>query len=400
MGDDLNDLRRPDRGRALRRPRRRPLRGARAGLHGDGRARRRRAASASSWRPSSRPAASGSRCWPASGRACRERARALAASLTDTALLAVLLAAIAGVLAGRAWASALRRGEERDRAAFRASPHYIQGLHYLAAGQLELAISELSKVARDEPDAVEVSHVLGNLLRESGQVERAIQVHQAILARPRPGPARARARAGLARHRLPQGRVPRPRHPHLRRGAGRGPAEHPCPGRHAEAARGPARVARGLRDADAAEPPAQDGRQPRARPPADGDGARGGAGGQPRGGGARLPHRALPRPPRVPRPPRAGRPVRGERIRARPRPSWRTRWRRRPSAPTSPSTGSPATTPPPASRRASSPSASASSARTRATGARGSTSPATCARRAATKTRTACSCAPWRRTPT
>jgi lipopolysaccharide assembly protein B len=103
--------------------------------------------------------------------------------LTDTALLAVLLAAIAGLLAGRAWASALRRGEERDRAAFRASPHYIQGLHYLAAGQLELAISELAKVARDEPDAVEVSHVLGNLLRESGQAERAIQAHQAILAR-------------------------------------------------------------------------------------------------------------------------------------------------------------------------------------------------------------------------
>jgi lipopolysaccharide assembly protein B len=103
--------------------------------------------------------------------------------LTDTALLAVLLAAIAGLLAGRAWASALRRGEERDRAAFRASPHYIQGLHYLAAGQLELAISELSKVARDEPDAVEVSHVLGNLLRESGQAERAIQAHQALLAR-------------------------------------------------------------------------------------------------------------------------------------------------------------------------------------------------------------------------
>jgi len=104
--------------------------------------------------------------------------------LTDTALLAVLLAAIAGLVAGRAWAAALRRGEEKDRAAFRASPHYIQGLHYLAAGQLELAISELGKVARDEPDAVEVSHVLGNLLRETGQVERAIQVHQSLLARP------------------------------------------------------------------------------------------------------------------------------------------------------------------------------------------------------------------------
>ena len=103
--------------------------------------------------------------------------------MTDTALLAVLLSAIAGVLAGRAWAAARRRSEEGERAAFRSSPHYIQGLHYLAAGQRELAITELGKVVRDDRDAVEVSQVLGNLLREAGQVERAIQVHQGILSR-------------------------------------------------------------------------------------------------------------------------------------------------------------------------------------------------------------------------
>jgi lipopolysaccharide biosynthesis regulator YciM len=103
--------------------------------------------------------------------------------MTDTALLAVLLAAIAGVLAGRAWAAALHRSDPRDRPGFRTSPHYTQGLHYLAAGQLELAISELTKVTREEPDAIEVLHILGNLLRESGQVERAIQVHQGLLSR-------------------------------------------------------------------------------------------------------------------------------------------------------------------------------------------------------------------------
>ena len=47
-----------------------------------------------------------------------------------------------------------------------------------------MAVSELSKVAREDPDAIEVLQVLGNLLREAGQVERAIQVHQALLARP------------------------------------------------------------------------------------------------------------------------------------------------------------------------------------------------------------------------
>ncbi|PYQ15560.1 MAG: hypothetical protein DMF80_08895 [Acidobacteria bacterium] len=103
--------------------------------------------------------------------------------MTDTALLAVLLAAIAGLLAGRAWAAARRHGQLRDRLPYRVSPHYTQGLHYLAAAQRELAISELTKVAREDPDAVEVLQVLGNLLREAGQVERAIQVHQGLLAR-------------------------------------------------------------------------------------------------------------------------------------------------------------------------------------------------------------------------
>jgi lipopolysaccharide assembly protein B len=118
--------------------------------------------------------------------------------LTDTSLLAVLIATIAGVLAGRAWAAALRRGDLRERPAFRTSPHYTQGLHYLAAGQLELAISELTKVIREDPDAVEVSQVLGNLLREAGQVERALQVHQRLLDREDLTRAeRAHALAGL-----------------------------------------------------------------------------------------------------------------------------------------------------------------------------------------------------------
>jgi lipopolysaccharide biosynthesis regulator YciM len=103
--------------------------------------------------------------------------------MSDTGLLALLLAAVAGLLAGRAWAAANRRAELRERPASRTSPHYLQGLHHLAAGQLDPAIRELSKVAREAPDAVEVLQVLGNLLREAGQVERAIQVHQRVLAR-------------------------------------------------------------------------------------------------------------------------------------------------------------------------------------------------------------------------
>lgn len=104
--------------------------------------------------------------------------------MSETALLAVLLAGIAGVLAGRAWAAALRRGDAREGPAFRASPHYVQGLHALVTGQVDLAVTELAKVAREHPDAVEVQQVLGTLLREAGQVEKAIQLHQKLLARP------------------------------------------------------------------------------------------------------------------------------------------------------------------------------------------------------------------------
>lgn len=105
----------------------------------------------------------------------------MGARVSDTALLAVVLAAIAGLLAGRAWAAALRRGAPGRPA--RASTHFVQGLRSLASGQTDLATSELSKVAREQPESVDVALVLGDLLREAGQVERAIQAHQALLTR-------------------------------------------------------------------------------------------------------------------------------------------------------------------------------------------------------------------------
>ncbi len=92
------------------------------------------------------------------------------------------IAGAAGLIAGRLWV----RGSGSSgsaRPAFRTSPHYTQGLHYLAAGQVALGISELTKVTRQDPSALEVQLVLGNLLRESGQVERAVGVHQELTER-------------------------------------------------------------------------------------------------------------------------------------------------------------------------------------------------------------------------
>jgi lipopolysaccharide biosynthesis regulator YciM len=103
--------------------------------------------------------------------------------MADTALLAVTIAALAGVLAGVVFTPGRRRAGERARPSFRSSPHYTEGLHCLATGQLETAIHELGKVLREHPDAAEVQQVQSHLYREVGQVERAIEIHRALLKR-------------------------------------------------------------------------------------------------------------------------------------------------------------------------------------------------------------------------
>jgi lipopolysaccharide biosynthesis regulator YciM len=102
------------------------------------------------------------------------------------AFLAVLVALLVGLAAGKAWERyKLHQGRWIDRRKVRASPHYILGLNFLVAHQLDLAIEELSKAAGLDEEALEIHMILGNLYREKGQVGRAIQVHEALLRRPR-----------------------------------------------------------------------------------------------------------------------------------------------------------------------------------------------------------------------
>jgi lipopolysaccharide assembly protein B len=101
-------------------------------------------------------------------------------------LLAALVALLAGLAIGKAWERyKLRDGRWIDRRRARESPHYILGLNFLVANQIDLAIEELSKAASLDGDTLEVHMILGNLYREKGQVGRAITVHQALLQRPR-----------------------------------------------------------------------------------------------------------------------------------------------------------------------------------------------------------------------
>ncbi len=98
--------------------------------------------------------------------------------------ISVLLALLAGVAIGKAWERyKLRDGRWIDRRKARDSHHYVLGLNFLVANQIDLAIEELSQAARVDADALEIHLILGNVYRERGQVSRAIQVHQSLLQR-------------------------------------------------------------------------------------------------------------------------------------------------------------------------------------------------------------------------
>jgi lipopolysaccharide biosynthesis regulator YciM len=100
--------------------------------------------------------------------------------------LAALIALLAGLAIGKAWERyKLRDGKWIDRRRARDSQHYVLGLNFLVANQLDIAIEELSQAARVDADALEIHLILGNVYRERGQVARAIQIHQALLQRPK-----------------------------------------------------------------------------------------------------------------------------------------------------------------------------------------------------------------------
>ena len=63
-------------------------------------------------------------------------------------LLAALISLLVGLTVGKAWERyKLRGGTWIDRRRARESPHYILGLNFLVANQIDLAIEELTRAA-------------------------------------------------------------------------------------------------------------------------------------------------------------------------------------------------------------------------------------------------------------
>ena len=100
----------------------------------------------------------------------------------DIWLFVLVFAAIfCGWLLGR-WQPFRKKAETRASDHF--SEHYARGLNYLLADDSDNAIRIFTDLTEVNKDTIEIHIALGNLFRSKGEVDRAIKVHQNLLARP------------------------------------------------------------------------------------------------------------------------------------------------------------------------------------------------------------------------
>jgi lipopolysaccharide assembly protein B len=117
-------------------------------------------------------------------------------SAADTFLLLLLFAAAAGL----GWYFARRtapRAAPAGRTQF--SSEYFQGLNHLLNEEPDKALEVFIRMVDMDADTVDTHFALGALFRRRGETERAIKVHQNLVARPDlPRESRARALNELA----------------------------------------------------------------------------------------------------------------------------------------------------------------------------------------------------------
>ncbi len=101
--------------------------------------------------------------------------------MTDLPLLAwflVVAALVLGILAGHfGW------GKRWPTSFKRLHPDYLTGLDYLVTEQPDRALDMFLKLMDANADTIETHFALGTLYRRRGEVERAIRIHQNLLAR-------------------------------------------------------------------------------------------------------------------------------------------------------------------------------------------------------------------------
>ena len=96
-------------------------------------------------------------------------------------LLLILLAIIIGWLLGR-WQPFKKKSKQQQSDRF--SESYARGLNYLLSDDSDSAIKIFTDLIEVNKETIEIHIALGNLFRSKGEVDRAIKVHQNLLARP------------------------------------------------------------------------------------------------------------------------------------------------------------------------------------------------------------------------
>ncbi len=106
----------------------------------------------------------------------------LSDSLEQILLLAglFLLLAAAGFLFGRFGSDS----DDIDGVAAPLNSEYLKGLNFLLNEQNDQALEHFIRLVRVDDQTIETHFALGSLFRRRGEVDRAIRVHQNIIARP------------------------------------------------------------------------------------------------------------------------------------------------------------------------------------------------------------------------
>lgn len=94
-------------------------------------------------------------------------------------ILLLPVAAVSGWLAAKSSANAADKGRQR-----RLSPDYFKGLNYVLNEQPDKAIEIFVRMLEVDSETVETHLALGSLFRRRGEVDRAIRIHQNLIARP------------------------------------------------------------------------------------------------------------------------------------------------------------------------------------------------------------------------
>lgn len=95
-----------------------------------------------------------------------------------------LLAALFLLLAAAGWAMGRFGERDTEEAPPPLNVDYLKGLNFLLNEQTDQALEHFLRMVRVDDKTIETHFALGSLFRRRGEVDRAIRIHQNIIARP------------------------------------------------------------------------------------------------------------------------------------------------------------------------------------------------------------------------